>query len=74
MAPAYDHAEITGIAAAHVARRITRARIGSHHCASPRKMRTGIPTGAENGTYDMIVSTTGLSLKKMTKKYGAMTR
>ena len=31
-----------------------------------------MPTGAENGTYDMIVSTTGLSLKKITRKYGAM--
>ena len=51
---------------------MTSDRIGSHHCASPRYRRSGIPTGAENGTYDITVSTTGLSLKKITRKYGAM--
>src|SRR6478735_9666308 len=50
--------------------RITR---DSHQDASPRNSRTGIPTGALNGTYDMIVSTRSLSLKKMTPKYGIIT-
>ncbi len=31
-------------------------------------MRIGIPTGAENGTYDMTVSTAGLFQKKITRK------
>ena len=56
----------------HVAIRIASDSIGSHHCASPRNRRIGIPTGAENGTYDMIASTVGLSLKKITRKYGAI--
>ncbi len=60
------------IAATQLASRITRLSSGSHHCASPTNSRIGMPTGAENGTYDMIVSTSGLSLKKMTRMYGAM--
>src|SRR3546814_20641797 len=62
----------TQMAAAHVATRMTNERTGSHHSAVPRYSRSGIPTGAENGTYDMTASTTGLSLKKITRKYGAM--
>ena len=55
-----------------VAIRIASDSSGSHHCASPRKRRSGMPTGAENGTYDMMPTTSGLSLKKITRKYGAM--
>src|SRR3546814_11659418 len=51
---------------------MTNGRTGSHHSAGPGYSRSGIPTGAENGTYDMTASTTGLSLKKITRKYGAM--
>jgi hypothetical protein len=31
-------------------------------------MRSGIAIGAENGTYDMMPITTGLVLKKITRK------
>ena len=37
-------------------------------------LRTGMPTGAEKGTYDMTVSTVELSLKNTTRRYGAITR
>src|SRR5690242_13911235 len=46
---------------------------GSHHSASPKNRRTGIPTGALNGTYDRIVMMSGLSLKNTTPKYGSIT-
>ena len=61
------------IATTQEAIRISSESSGSHHCASPRNIRIGIPTGAENGTYDMMVSTSGLSLKKITSMYGALT-
>src|SRR5690606_16500847 len=52
---------------------MTIEAIGSHHWASWKKRRIGIDTGDENGTYDMIVITSGLSLKKITRKYGIIT-
>ena len=61
------------ITSAHAMSEMTIERIGSHHCASLKNRRIGIDTGAENGTYDMIAITSGLSLKKITRKYGIIT-
>src|SRR5699024_4168367 len=53
---------------------IPNASSGSHTCASPANHRTGIASGAENGTYDNGVITLALSWNSSTARYGPITR